>query len=125
MSAASAQLKPPPGIDNIQTVVIIYAENRSFDNLYGSFPGRTVCATRQTTTQLDRDGKPLKELPPVWDGLTAKGVTPVVTQAQTEHLAGPPIRRRWPEGLRRRPERHHARSLAPVLPEPDADRRRP
>ena len=39
MSAASAQLKPPPGIDNIQTVVIIYAENRSFDNLYGSFPG--------------------------------------------------------------------------------------
>ena len=47
MSAANAQLKPPPGIDNIQTVVIIYAENRSFDNLYGSFPGRTVCATRE------------------------------------------------------------------------------
>ena len=28
----------------------------------------------------------LKELPPVWGGLTAKGVTPAVTQAQTEHL---------------------------------------
>jgi phospholipase C len=28
----------------------------------------------------------LKELPPVWGGLTAKGVTPAVTQAMTEHL---------------------------------------
>ena len=27
------------GISNIDTVVVIFAENRSFDNLYGSFPG--------------------------------------------------------------------------------------
>jgi phospholipase C len=91
MFAASAQLKPPPGIDNIQTVVIIYAENRSFDNLYGSFPGANGLRNAKATTQLDRDGKPLKELPPVWDGLTAKGVTPVVTQAETEHLADRPF----------------------------------
>ena len=26
-------------LDKIETVVVIYAENRSFDNLYGYFPG--------------------------------------------------------------------------------------
>ena len=29
----------------------------------------------------------LKELPPLRDGLTAKGVTPTVTEGQTQHLA--------------------------------------
>ena len=41
---------------------------------------------RANSTQRDRDGSVLKELPPIWNGLTAKGVTPPVTQAQTEHL---------------------------------------
>ena len=27
------------GLDSIETVVVLYAENRSFDNLYGRFPG--------------------------------------------------------------------------------------
>jgi len=96
---ASAQMRPPAGIDNIQTVVIIYAENRSFDNLYGSFPGANGLRNAKATTQLDRDGRKLKELPPVWDGLTAKGVTPVVTQAQTEHLANHPFAVDDPKGF--------------------------
>src|SRR5215213_5335355 len=29
----------PDGMDRIDNIVVIYAENRSFDNLYGSFPG--------------------------------------------------------------------------------------
>jgi phospholipase C len=76
------------GLNDITTVVVIYAENRSFDNLYGHFPGanglQRVTAAR--TRQRDRDGTVMKELPPTWDGLTAKGVTPAITQAQTEHL---------------------------------------
>ena len=28
-----------PGIERIEHIVVIYAENRSFDNLYGGFPG--------------------------------------------------------------------------------------
>ena len=27
------------GIEDLDTIVVIYAENRSFDNLYGGFPG--------------------------------------------------------------------------------------
>ena len=78
----------PAGYDKIDTVVVIYAENRSFDNLYGTFPGANGVANLapEASRQLDRDGKPMAELPPVWEGLTGKGVTPAVTQAQTEHL---------------------------------------
>ena len=76
------------GLGKIETVVVIYAENRRFDNLYGHFPGANGIenASPESLRQLDRDGALLQELPPVWDGLTAKGVTPPVTQAKTAHL---------------------------------------
>ena len=32
----------PSGLDRVQNIVVIYAENRSFDTLYGSFPAPTV-----------------------------------------------------------------------------------
>ncbi len=91
-SAAMAQA-PRTGIANIDTVVIIYAENRSFDNLYGAFPGANGLqnVTPENSRQVDRDGSELKELPPAWEGLTAKGVTPAVTQAQTEHMPAKPF----------------------------------
>ena len=80
-------------LSKITNIVVIYAENRSFDNLYGAFPGanglQTVAAGQ--ATQLDRDGTPLKELPPAWGGLTAKGVTPPVTEAQSAHLPNAPF----------------------------------
>ncbi|MEP7275977.1 MAG: acid phosphatase, partial [Betaproteobacteria bacterium] len=62
---------PPPGratLERIEHVVVIYAENRSFDNLYGTFPGANGIAnsTPAQFTQVDRDGKPLATLPPVW-----------------------------------------------------------
>jgi phospholipase C len=88
-------------LDQIDTIVVIYAENRSFDNLYGLFPGANglANATQESKTQLDRDGTPLKELPPVWGGLTSKGITPPVTEAQTEHLANAPYAIDDPEGF--------------------------
>ncbi|MGH6684835.1 MAG: acid phosphatase [Pseudolabrys sp.] len=91
----------PAGIGNIDTVVVLYAENRSFDNLYGAFPGANGWqnVTPENSTQLDRDGTVLKELPPIWDGLTAKGVTPAVTQAQTEHLPNKPYAVDDPDGF--------------------------
>jgi acid phosphatase len=59
--------------DQVRHIVVIYAENRSFVNLYGNFPGvqqplANVSAERYT--QLDRDGKtPLAQLPKIWGGL--------------------------------------------------------
>jgi len=91
--SATAVQAQGAGIEAIDTVVVIYAENHSFDNLYGSFPGANGLqnVTSENSMQVDRDGTVLKELPPVWDGLTAKGVTPPVTQAQTEHLPNQPF----------------------------------
>jgi acid phosphatase len=83
----------PKGLSQIDTVVVIYAENRSFDSLYGRFPGANGLqnVTPANSTQRDRDGSVLKELPPAWGGLTAKGVTPPITEAQSAHLPNQPF----------------------------------
>jgi acid phosphatase len=90
-----------PELEKIETVVVIYAENRSFDNLYGTFPGANGLqnVSGEMARQLDRDGTPLKELPPIWNGLTAKGVLPPITQAQTEHLPNAPFAIDDPNGF--------------------------
>ena len=51
-------------LQRIKHVVVIYAENNSFDNLYGLFPGANgiARATPEQMTQLDHDGRPLPEL---------------------------------------------------------------
>ena len=73
---------PPPaertGLARIEHVIVIYAENRSFDNLYGLFPGANgiTNATPAQYTQVDRDGKPLPHLPPVWKGKSADPAFP-------------------------------------------------
>ncbi|MGE5148282.1 MAG: acid phosphatase [Candidatus Eiseniibacteriota bacterium] len=81
------------GLGAIETVVVIFAENRSFDNLYGHFPGANglgkVPAARYV--QHDRDGSLLKELPPVWGGLTAKGFNPPITEVASAHLPNMPF----------------------------------
>jgi phospholipase C len=85
-------------VANIQTVVVIYAENRSFDNLYSDFPGQDDPLGRASfTPQVDRDGKTvLAALPPVWSGLTvaraqfAPGV-PVITRSMTEGMPNAPF----------------------------------
>ncbi|CAM3641678.1 acid phosphatase [Roseateles saccharophilus] len=79
----------PAGLDAIQTVVVIYAENRSFDNLFGTYPGANGLntAAAKAIKQVDRDGSTvLPVLPPAWGGLTAAGQSPVVSQAQTTNV---------------------------------------
>ncbi len=67
----------------MKNVVVIYAENRSFDNLYGNFPGANGVAslydangnlTSAYVPQKDRNGNVLATLPQTWGGVTAGGV---------------------------------------------------
>lgn len=90
-----------PALAKIETVVVIYAENRAFDNLYGHFPGANGLqnVTPDMARQLDRDGSPLKELPPVWGGLTAPGVKPAISEAQSAHLPNAPFAIDDPKGF--------------------------
>ncbi len=64
--------RPAPVDDTlarIRHIVVIYGENRSFDNLYGLFPGADGIeqASADARTQRDRDGSVLPVLPPVWN----------------------------------------------------------
>jgi acid phosphatase len=84
----------------VKTIVVIYAENRAFDNLYGNFPGvhglsDVVDAAGRPlpayVPQRDRDGSLLPSLPQSWGGVTASGYSPVVTQAQSGNLPNMPF----------------------------------
>jgi acid phosphatase len=86
----------------VKNVVVIYAENRSFDNLYGNFPGAnglsTVVNADGTPTsayipQKDRDGTTvLATLPQTWGGgVTAPGSSVTITPAQSANLPNAPF----------------------------------
>jgi acid phosphatase len=84
----------------VGTIVVIYAENRAFDNLYGNFPGaqglNEVVDERGLSrpayvVQRDRDGSILPTLPRTWGGVTAPGYSPVVTEAQSANLPNAPF----------------------------------
>jgi acid phosphatase len=68
----------------ITNVVVIYAENRSFYNVFAHFPGAR--GVEAGAPQRDRDGSVLEKLPPAWGGLTAAGQPVTVTQAQTTNV---------------------------------------
>ncbi len=92
----AATLASRLALDRIANIVVIYAENRSFNNLFANFPGATgVPAAKPTrkkgaasafAPQKDRDGSVLDKLPPTWGGLTAAGQPVTVTQAQTTNV---------------------------------------
>jgi len=55
-------------INAIEHIIVIYAENRSFDHLYGLFPGANgiAQAAPEHAIQIDHDGQPFATLPPIW-----------------------------------------------------------
>ncbi|MGE5169652.1 MAG: acid phosphatase [Rudaea sp.] len=81
------------GLARIEHVVVIYAENRSFDNLYGLFPGANgiANATPAQYTQVDRDGTPLPHLPPVWKGKSPDPAFPRDLPNRPFRIDAPPI----------------------------------
>jgi len=62
--AGTQQPAAQEGLAKIRTIVVIYGENRSFDHMYGFFPGANgiANATEEQKKQLDHDGKPLPQL---------------------------------------------------------------
>ena len=93
--------------DQVKTVVVIYAENRSFNNLFADFPGveKPLSAlTAKDFQQRDRDGSVLPALPPSWGGVlqvgpqTVDGVTyPSEVQFQ-QNLPNAPFALKGPQG---------------------------
>jgi len=96
----AASSMAPAAIDealrkDIQQVVVIYLENRSFNNLFANFPGveQPLGALKPDAyLQRDRDGSVLKELPPIWHGLAPhkQTVNHRDYQVTQDHLTGLP-----------------------------------
>jgi phospholipase C len=80
---------------------VIYAENRSFDHLYGFFPGAEgiAQATAEQRTQLDHDGRPLPHLPPVYDGIKVNPRFPQNLPNAPFQIDAPPVNGRMDEVL--------------------------
>ncbi|OOV92630.1 acid phosphatase [Pseudomonas sp. MF4836] len=93
--------------EQVKNVVVIYAENRSFNNLFADFPGleQPLSSLKPGDyQQRDRDGSLLQTLPPIWGGILQvgpqhlDGVTyPVETQFQQD-LPNAPFALKGPSG---------------------------
>ncbi|MGO4570330.1 acid phosphatase [Microvirga sp. 2TAF3] len=64
--AAPTLAQSPQGLDRLSHILVLYLENRSFDNMFGEFPGANGIANAgEGAIQRDRDGKPFATLPAV------------------------------------------------------------
>src|SRR5450432_303727 len=82
---------PAASLASVKNIVVIYAENRGFDNIYGKFPGANGLPANGTyQPQLDRDGSQLQKLPMSWTGVTAAGFVPAIPQASSDNLPNAP-----------------------------------
>jgi phospholipase C len=87
-SAATAQTVPE-GLGKIDTIVVIYLENRSFDHLFGNFPGANGLASAGAAAiQTDEHGKLYEMLPTPLD---LRPKPPVPYAAITEKLPNGPF----------------------------------
>jgi len=76
-SEAAARPAPAGSLDtklkeHVKNVVVIYLENRSFNNLFANFPGTAAPLSGvapAAAAQKDRDGSVLPTLPKIWGGL--------------------------------------------------------
>src|SRR5438067_13936212 len=102
LALASCATRPEVDLARIETIVVIYAENRSFDHLYGLVPGADgiAQATAAEKAQLDHDGKPLAHLPATYEG--GKPRIDLPTQGLPNgpfRIDAAPLNRRWDELL--------------------------
>ena len=98
---ACARADAADGLDRIEHIVVIYAENRSFDHLFGLFPGADgiANATPEQKTQLDYDGTPLPHLPPVYQHGHADPAFPARMPNGPFRIDAPPVGRGYDEVL--------------------------
>jgi acid phosphatase len=99
--------------EHVRNVVVIYLENRSFNNLFADFPGLAEPLSglpAAASAQKDRDGSVLPELPKVWGGMVPArqnlgGKDYLIREDDIQHLPNAPFKlsdaegKPLPEGL--------------------------
>jgi acid phosphatase len=98
---------------HVKNVVVIYLENRSFNNLFADFPGLAQPLAElpaHAAAQKDRDGSVLPELPKIWGGMVPArqnlgGKDYLIKEDDIQHLPNAPFKlgdaqgKPLPEGL--------------------------
>ena len=99
LGACATPARESSVLDRIDTIVVIYAENHSFDNMYGMFPGANgvANATAAQKTQVDHDGTPLAHLPPVYAGSKVDARYPTALPNGPFRIDQPPVNARIDE----------------------------
>jgi acid phosphatase len=85
---------------HVKNVVVIYLENRSFNNLFADFPGLAQplsALPAGAAAQKDRDGSVLPELPKIWGGMVPArqnigGKDYLIKEGDIQHLPNAPFR---------------------------------
>jgi len=85
---------------HVKNVVVIYLENRSFNNLFADFPGLVQplsALPAGAALQKDRDGSVLPELPKIWGGMVPArqnigGKDFIIREDDIRHLPNAPFR---------------------------------
>jgi acid phosphatase len=91
---------------SIKNVVVIYLENRSFNNLFADFPGTSAPlsdVTAAAAAQRDRNGAVLPTLPKIWGGLVPAqqnigGKDYLIKEEQIKDLPNAPFKLRDADG---------------------------
>jgi acid phosphatase len=110
-SAAPARKPAAGSLDaklkaHVKNVVVIYLENRSFNNLFADFPGlASPMPTTLSADQIQKDynGSVLPELPMIWGGMvpnsqTIGGKTYEIKEEQIKGLPNAPFKLTTPDG---------------------------
>ncbi|MGZ5201006.1 MAG: acid phosphatase [Telluria sp.] len=98
---------------HVKNVVVIFLENRSFNNLFANFPGTSAplsAVPPAAAAQRDRDGSLLPTLPKIWGGMVPErqnigGTDYVIREDQVSGLPNAPFKLKdvqgnpLPEGL--------------------------
>ncbi len=85
---------------HVKNVVVIYLENRSFNNLFAGFPGLAqplADVAPGASQQKDRDGSLLPELPKIWGGMVPSrqnigGKDVLIKEDEIQHLPNAPFK---------------------------------
>jgi acid phosphatase len=99
--------------EHVRNVVVIYLENRSFNNLFADFPGLAQPLAElpaAASAQKDRDGSVLLALPKIWGGMVPArqnlgGKDYIIKEDEIQHLPNAPFKlsdaqgKPLPEGL--------------------------
>jgi phospholipase C len=80
------------GLKKIKNIIILYLENRSFNNLLGTFPGANgIARAKQTVVQRDRSGTSYRFLPPTTGPFDVESNVPEVRALTLPQLPNEPF----------------------------------